>query len=198
MGRRTGAAAMAAALCGVGLLSGCRPPTPPPPTTPTPTLPQRDCLAHDTGRVTITDQGSAGWRLEDGSQWILVLDNRTDAEQALALARQAGTLCYIGRGNSRANRRDYIAEYWITDHPPLGALPHAEDCLSYNRSALRVENLGATGWRLTDGVQAMVIYDNQADADEGLAVARANTRQCFIGRGNARPNRIDYIVQYWR
>jgi hypothetical protein len=38
----------------------------------------------------------------------------------------------------------------------------------------------------------------QAAADRILEVARDNRLECFIGRGNERPNRLDYIVRYWR
>jgi hypothetical protein len=51
---------------------------------------------------------------------------------------------------------------------------------------------------LTDGSSRMATLDNRADAEQALGVAGGSSRQCFIGRGNSRPNRKDYIVQYWR
>ena len=40
--------------------------------------------------------------------------------------------------------------------------------------------------------------DDRADAKEVAKVASRHTAQCFIGRDNQRPDRRDYIVQYWK
>jgi hypothetical protein len=40
------------------------------------------------------------------------LDNKEDAEAALALARQYNYQCFIGRNNRRHDRLHYILEYW--------------------------------------------------------------------------------------
>jgi hypothetical protein len=73
-----------------------------------------------------------------------------------------------------------------------------EDCISYNPLSLRIEDEGARGWLLTDGSSRMLMLDNQADARKALALAKRHTHQCFIGRNNQRPNRKDYIVEYWK
>ena len=72
-----------------------------------------------------------------------------------------------------------------------------EDCILYDNGSLRIVDKGENGWRLTDGRSSMKILDDEGDAKAALALARRHTRQCFIGRGNARPNRKSYIVQYW-
>ena len=36
------------------------------------------------------------------------------------------------------------------------------------------------------------------DAEAALALAQQHNYQCFIGRNNRRPDRIRYIVQYWK
>lgn len=42
------------------------------------------------------------------------------------------------------------------------------------------------------------MLDNEQDAKAALAMAKQHTSQCFIGRDNKRPNRKDYIIQYWQ
>jgi hypothetical protein len=89
-------------------------------------------------------------------------------------------------------------EYW----KPVPTLASSNqvpspDCISYNRGALQITNQGASGWLLTDGSSRLLVLDSQQDAENALKLARQHNRQCFIGRGNSRPNRADYIVQYW-
>ena len=80
----------------------------------------------------------------------------------------------------------------------MSPITGAQDCISYNTGGLRIENEGANGWLLTDGSSRMAMLDNQDDAQQALTVARRFSQQCFIGRNNTRPNRKDFIVQYWR
>ncbi|HAC20726.1 MAG TPA: hypothetical protein DCF91_01350 [Porphyromonadaceae bacterium] len=71
------------------------------------------------------------------------------------------------------------------------------DCLPYNPAMLRIVDDGIRGWLLTDGVSRMKLFDNREDARNGLIVARRHTAHCFVGRDNPRPNRSDYIFEYW-
>ncbi len=74
----------------------------------------------------------------------------------------------------------------------------AEDCIPYNSRNLQIRDEGPNGWLLTDGSSRMLMLDNQQDANQTLALVKQNTMQCFIGRGNNRPNRQNYIVEYWK
>ena len=126
-----------------------------------------------------------------------MLDNERDARQALALAQRHTKHYFIGRDNRRANRRDYIVEFWEGDsgiHTILGK----EDSIIYDTDHLRIIDEGERGWLLTDGRSRMLMLDNERDAKQALSLARRHTMQCFIGRGNKRPNRKDYIVNYWK
>jgi hypothetical protein len=76
--------------------------------------------------------------------------------------------------------------------------PSPEDCIPYNPSNLTVHDIGADGWQMRDGGHAMALFDTQADAEDGVKVARNHTQSCFIGRDNHRPNRDRYIVRYWK
>lgn len=155
-----------------------------------------DCLPYRPANLRIVNEGASGWLLTDGSSRMLMLDNRLDAERALAVARQHNAHCFIGRDNNRPNRKDYIMEWW-RGGPGATAMP-GDDCISYNTGSLRIENEGANGWLLTDGSSRMVMLHDRSDAQQALTVARRFSRQCYIGRNNTRPNRKDYIVLYWR
>ncbi len=75
--------------------------------------------------------------------------------------------------------------------------PSAVDCVGYNPSNLSVESAGADGWLMVDGGHSLALFDTEADADDGVKVARNYTKSCFVGRGNHRPERSRYIVRYW-
>lgn len=159
--------------------------------------PHEDCLPYNPARLRIVDEGKQGWLLTDGSSRMLMLDNQEDAENALALARGHTAHCFIGRDNNRAVRSDYIVEYWEGKSGQATKIGK-EDCLSYQRAGLKIVDEGAKGWLLTDGKSAIVLLDDQQDAERALALAKGYSQQCFIGRDNTRANRKDYIVEYWR
>jgi hypothetical protein len=155
-----------------------------------------DCLPYNPQNLSIRNEGAQGWLLTDGASRMLMLDNQADAQRALAVARRHTHHCFIGRNNTRPNRYQYIVHYW-RGNPGATAMA-GEDCIAYNPSTVNVFDRGALGWRLEDGSNMLVLYDNQADANRGLIVARAFSHLCFIGRNNSRPNRYAYIVEYWR
>jgi hypothetical protein len=159
-------------------------------------LAKEDCLPYNPRNLRIVSEGAKGFLLTDGRSRMLMLDNREDARKALALARRHTKHCFIGRDNRRPNRKDYIFEYWGGDSGITTSLGR-EDCIPYDPHKLHIVNEGARGWLLTDGRSRMAMLDNASDARRALAVARRHTRQCFIGRNNRRPNRKDYIVQYF-
>jgi hypothetical protein len=165
--------------------------------TPAP-IASEDCLSYDPRALRIVDEGADGWLLTDGVSRMAMLDNQADAERALALARRHTAHCFIGRGNPRPNRSDYVRDYW-TGSSGISTVIQGEDCVAYNPATVNVFDRGDLGWRMEDGSHWMLLYHDQADANRGLAVAKANTgRLCFIGRGNSRPDRSSYITEYWR
>jgi hypothetical protein len=159
---------------------------------------REDCLPYNPRNLRISSQGAQGWLLTDGVSRMLMLDNQADAGRAVALARRHTAHCFIGRGNSRPDRAEYITHYW-TGNSGIAAIIPAEDCVRYDPATVGVFDRGALGWRMEDGSHLLRLFDNQADASRGLMVAKAATgRLCFIGRGNSRPDRSEYIVEYWR
>ena len=164
----------------------------------TPTTTREDCLPYDPRKLRISHQGARGWLLTDGASLMLMLDNRADAGRAVALARRHTAHCFIGRGNTRPDRAAYITHYW-TGISGIPAIIPVEDCVRYDPAHVAVFDRGAPGWRMEDGSHLLRLFDNEADARRGLMVAKAATgRLCFIGRGNSRPDRSEYIVEYWQ
>jgi serine/threonine protein kinase len=172
-------------------------PTATPTLEPTLAISPEDCLPYDPSRLRIEDEGFNGWLLTDERSRMLMLDDKDDAENALRLAQRHNRHCFIGRGNNRTNRIDYIVEYWEGDSGQTTTLTN-EDCIAYDVAQLQIIDEGANGWLLTDGRSRMLILDNQMDAENALKLARRHTQHCFIGRDNTRPNRKSYIVEYWR
>lgn len=164
--------------------------------TPTPAIVPEDCLPYTPANLRIVDEGAAGWLLTDGVSRMLILDDEQDAQDALALAQRHTAHCFIGRDNTRPDRKDYIVEYW-TGNSGLATSITQRDCISYDPANLQTVDEGASGWLLTDGHSRMLILDNERDAQNTLILASRYTNHCFIGRDNARPNRGDYIVAYW-
>lgn len=72
-----------------------------------------DCIPYDVKTLRIVDIGNQGWRLvSNEAHFLAILDNESDAKAALTMAKKYTQVCYIGRGNRRANRRNYILQYW--------------------------------------------------------------------------------------
>jgi hypothetical protein len=157
-----------------------------------------DCIAYDPNNLQVVDEGANGFVLMSGNIRMEMLDNQTDAAKAMALAKRHTHQCFVGRNNTRPNRSAYIMQYWRgVSGLPESPIP-GEDCISYSSAAVGVFDRGDIGWRMEAGSAWMQLFDNEADANRGLMTAQAFSRQCFIGRGNSRPDRSQYIVEYWR
>lgn len=70
-----------------------------------------DCVSYNNGNVAIVNRGSY-WQLVDGSMALQIFATQSDAVAGLNLARGHSQQCFIGRNNSKANRYQYITEYW--------------------------------------------------------------------------------------
>lgn len=155
-----------------------------------------DCISYQPESLRIKDEGAAGWLLTDGSNRLAVLGNKEDAQAALALAKRHTARCFIGRNNSREDRELYVLEYW-RGKSGIQTKMGTQDCIAYDADRLSIVDEGDKGWLLTDGDSRMSVLDNEADAKRALALAERHTKQCFIGRGNERSERLEYILEYW-
>ncbi len=160
-----------------------------------PKLNPEDCLPYDPNSLTLVNEGATGWLLQgNGNEAMVIFDNQTDAQTALQLVRLYNKQCFIGRGNSRPNRSSYIVRYWIGTGLP-GTAP-SPDCIPYDPHNLTINQI-SVGYQLVSGNSALLLLDNPTDAANAKVLAASYSRQCFIGRGNSRPNRLDYIMEYW-
>lgn len=68
----------------------------------------------------------------------------------------------------------------------------------YRPEKLCIVNAGSRGWSLWDGKKNLKFLDNQEDANNALRVAQRHNIYGLIGMRNQRPNRLEYIMEYWR
>jgi hypothetical protein len=157
-----------------------------------------DCIAYNPANLQVVDEGANGFVLMSGNMRMEMLDNAADAEKAKNLASRHTHQCFVGRNNTRPNRVDYIMQYWRGTSGLPAAPISGEDCITYAPANVGVFDRGAIGWRMEAGSMWMQLFTDQADANRGLMTGKAFSHQCFIGRGNSRPERKNYIVEYWR
>jgi len=157
----------------------------------------RDELPYDPRALHVIDEGSTGWLLTDGTSRMKMFDTAEDARNGLRVARRHTRHGYVGRDNPRANRLDYVVEYW-TGHSGLPWEPLTRtDTIAYHPATVVAEDRDAAGWLLRDGAGWMVLAHDLDDALAALRVVERHSRVGFIGRGNQRPDRKRYIMTYW-
>lgn len=73
-------------------------------------------------------------------------------------------------------------------------------CVPYDPATLKIVEFGSTGeWRLQRGDGAIFrVFANREDVEAGLAVGKAHTQLCYIGKSNTRPDRTRYVMEYWK
>jgi len=156
-----------------------------------------DCIVYDPALLKTLRDRNVGWLVTDGSNTVATLDEELDARRAMQVAKGYRKHCYLGRNNRRPNRNNFIIEYW-RDRTEAPVVVENPDCVPFDPKALKVQENGAQGHVLMDGRRVVLNADNQKDATTIWNYAQEYTQQCFVGRGNRRPNQRDYIVQYWR
>lgn len=156
-----------------------------------------DCLPYNSKNLSVTDEGDSGWLLTDGVSGMAQLDTKQDAATALEVAQYHSQHCFVGRSNGRADRDAYVTDFWLGGKPG-GPELSGEDCISYDPATLKLVDLGAAGWQLSDGRSSMLTLDSKLDAQKALNTAAGFTAQCFLGRNNSRDDRSRYVFQYWK
>ena len=144
-----------------------------------------DCLTYDPGNL--TKQYAAGiHQIMDGSRIVLRLHggpSENIGEQGLALARRYKKHCYLGRGNTREEKGEYVFDYWRDASGSTPSIPD-ENCSGYNRNNLTVEDMGSGhGWRVKEHDHVLQQFDNESDARNGKLVLGKYSRICFIDQG---------------
>lgn len=75
-------------------------------------LTKTDCLGYNPNNVVAEDLDADGWRLRDGNHWMLLAHDLNDALAILRLVERHTRMCFIGRDNTRPDRKRYIMTYW--------------------------------------------------------------------------------------
>ncbi|WFE24330.1 hypothetical protein O7621_14285 [Solwaraspora sp. WMMD937] len=156
-----------------------------------------DCVTYDPANLTIEQSGDA-WRMRDGDHAIKLFATKTDAEDGVKVARNWTRLCFIGRGNDRADRHRYIITHFQGPSGlPFGPAPQF-DCITYDPAELAVHGPDGDGWGLRAAATPLLFLASAADAERARLVAAGNTRLCLIGHGNGQPDPSRYQLEYWR
>ena len=71
-----------------------------------------DCIPYNPANVVAEDIDAQGWRLKEGNHWMLMAHDMNDALSVLRVVERHTKMCFIGRGNTRPNRKSYIMTYW--------------------------------------------------------------------------------------
>jgi hypothetical protein len=75
-------------------------------------VPNPDCVSHNPNNLTVHDLGDTGWRVQDGSHYIIILATKADAEDAVKVMKHYNRTCFVGRSYSGADRLEYIVNWW--------------------------------------------------------------------------------------
>jgi len=161
--------------------------------------PDQDCIPYDPSNVsaaanrndaTVSDITAP---VPGGPGLLAVADNPGDAANLVALFQRYSQVCYIGR--------NYGARFTLTYFKGPSGRPTTiapEDCVAYSAGAVQAVNQGASGWAVTSGSTQLFLLSNAFEAALASAVAAQASNECFIGRGNNRPNPYGFITEYWK
>lgn len=132
----------------------------------------------------------------------------TSSDPSVATVGGNGRVVAKGAGSATitatAESKVATAEVAVKGQPVVaapganGAGSGAADCVAYDPAAMRVVEQKGTGWVVTDGSTALLALDNESDARRALALVRHHTGHCVLGRASTRPNKSDYVVEYWQ
>jgi hypothetical protein len=164
----------------------------------------RDCEPYDSAHLALVEQTNdvpPSWTvttpLGGSTEFLAGADNAVDSNNLLALFQRYTQYCFIGRGNPRPNRQQYLVTYFKGSSGQQTTIA-PEDCVRYSASALQVVNQGSLGWAVMSGGTQLALVDTQFEAGLVSAVASQYSNECYIGRGNTRQNPYRYINEYWK
>jgi len=141
---------------------------------------REDCIPFDPDQLTLVSQNER-WKIKEGrSHWLYDFgENRTEASKALSIIRyyRANQSCYVGRPGPSMH---YILS---SGHPPAGAM-NGEDCIGFNPSNLRIEQIGGH-WKIVEGRHWLKDFNgSKSEAQTALSIIRKYrfTHACYVGR----------------
>jgi hypothetical protein len=112
------------------------------------------------------------------------------------VAKGAGLATVTAQSDQKQASAEVQVDSIVHAAAPAGPV---EDCQAYDPPTLRIANRPGPGWMLSDGTNTVLLtLDNEQDARRALSLARRYKAHCFVGRVNKRPNRSDYVREYWK
>jgi hypothetical protein len=164
--------------------------TPSPSDTITPLV---ECIGYDPASLQIAKLDDEAWELTFGYIRIALLDNVADAHTALELAKQYSQRCFIGMTYSER----YFMQYWKGESSVTGE-ERDWDCVSFNPENLKIVADSNLWTIMGDEELELQSFESKVAAEMGLEIAQQHSKVCYIGRGNQRENRWEYIISYWK
>ncbi|MGP1453227.1 MAG: leucine-rich repeat protein [Segatella oris] len=155
-----------------------------------------DNLQYNPNALQVIAEKDGKYLLTDGRSRMVMFANREDAYNGMHIAMRHNLHCFIGRSNKRAERMDYIFEFWAGTSGLTNQPLTKTDLISYNPNNLTAVSMGSSGWSIRDGNHWMFIADNEADAKAIISILKNYTKVGYIGRDNKQPDRKNYIMTY--
>lgn len=75
-------------------------------------LTRTDSIPYQPTNVKALDLDADGWRIHDANHSMLIAHDMNDALAMLRVVERHSRICFIGRNNTRPNRKDYIMTYF--------------------------------------------------------------------------------------
>jgi hypothetical protein len=157
-----------------------------------------DCISYNPNNLTVRYEAGI-YAVTDGSSVVLRVSGgpgENVGTKALALAKRYRSHCFLGRGNNREEKNQYVFDYWRNPSGMTPAIEDSEDdCSSYNRNNLTVEDMGGGyGWRVKDHDHVLHLFNNESDARNGKLVLSKYSQECSIGNDGDSddPERVSY------
>jgi hypothetical protein len=168
-----------------------------PPSQPSWPVPE-DCVSYNPNNLTVNYEAGT-YQISDGAKVVARIaggPGENLGEKGLALAQRYTRHCFIGRNNNRSEYHTFVFDYWRS---PSGATPtiadQEEDCSSYNRNNLTVEDMGnGDGWRVKDHDHVLQLFDSGDDARAGKLVLSKYSTICYLGYGDENFEQITYSM----
>lgn len=160
---------------------------PEPTTYPAPPI-DEDCLSLDPGELSVEDD-DAGWLVTDGTERMLVFEERASAEKAVEIIQAYGfdSRCFVARP-------DPPMEYWLVGQAPPSlddASVDNEDCIGFDRGTLEIEPYeDGDRFLVVDAEQRLLDFETEEQAQRAVAVIEhfEFDYTCFVERPDAPMN----------
>lgn len=162
-----------------------------------------DYISYNPSSLKIVKETSC-WLLTDGRSRMKVLATEEDANNALKVAKRHTRHCFVGRSNKRADRKQYILEYWDGTSDLTVEEPTNVTSLTYLPNSARVRyNSSTDSWNVqvqllkSKDIKTLFTADTMADALAALSYIETKKKICYIGKDNKMSNPRDYIMTYF-